>query len=78
MVIKSTVTVGIYYYMPDYASLINEFWWQHMDIVPELPRTHKFLNFWKDNIDAVIKEVCVSHSHLNTLKTIEWDFKLNG
>lgn len=78
MVIKSTVTVGIYYYMPDYASLINEFWWQHTDLVPELPRTHQFLNYWKDNIDAVIKEVLVSHSYLNTYKSIEWDFKLNG
>lgn len=73
---KSTVTVGIFYYMPDYTSLINEFWWQHMDLVPELPRTHKFLNFWKDNIDAIIKEVQVAHSYMNEYKAIEWDFKI--
>lgn len=49
-----------------------------MDLVPELPRTHQFLNFWKDNIDAVIKEVQVSHSHMNEYRAIEWDFKING
>lgn len=47
-----------------------------MDIVPELPQTHKFLNFWKDNIEAVIKEVQVAHSHMNDYKAIDIDFKV--
>jgi len=72
MLIKETVTIGIYYYMPDYQFLVNEFWWQHKDIVPELPRTHSFLNFWKDNIDAVIKEVVISHSHQNDWRKVDW------
>ena len=50
-------TLQIYYYMPDYSSLINEFVYQLLDINPSYPQSHKFLLFWKDNIDAIIKEI---------------------
>ena len=52
---KSLVTVDILYYMPDYTDIIQEFMWQTNDYAPDLPRVHKFLNFWKSDIDAVIK-----------------------
>lgn len=51
------VTVGIVYYRPDYRLLLNELWWQTDDFVPELPRVHRFLNFWRTNIDATIAEI---------------------
>lgn len=55
-------TIQIYYYMPDHRSIINEFVWQTEDLVPEFPRIHKFLLHWKNNIDATIKEVNLSHA----------------
>lgn len=55
-------TIQIYYYMPDYNSLINEFIWQVEDLVPELPRVHKFLWHWKNNIQVPIQNVIVSHT----------------
>ena len=54
------VTIDVFYYRPDYRSLIQEFIWQTEDEVPELRRVHKFLNHWHQNIDAVIQEVQIS------------------
>ena len=54
-------TIQIYYYMPDYTSVLNEFIWQTMDVNPTFPRMHKFLNYWRENIDATIKEILLSH-----------------
>ena len=56
---KSIVTVDILYYMPDYSSILQEFIWQTEDIVPEIPRVHVFLNYWKNNIDATINRVFI-------------------
>ncbi len=65
---KSLVTVDILYWMPDYENILQQFIWQTKDVVPEIPRVHKFLNYWHDNIDAVISEVKVAdatdHSYL--------------
>lgn len=62
---KELVLVGITYYMPDYQHLLNEFYCQFDDIVPDIPRVHKFLDYWKNNIDAVVKTVEVSVSREN-------------
>jgi len=61
MIIKEKVTLQIYYYHPDYRSLIQEFLWQTMDEVPELYRVHRFLNYWQRNIEAVIQEINVAY-----------------
>jgi uncharacterized protein Usg len=57
---KQLVTIDIFYYRPDYRNLIQEFIWQISDNVPGLRRTHKFLNYWHYNIDAVVQEVMIS------------------
>lgn len=54
---KHIVTLNVIYYMPDYEHLLQEFIWTCEDSLPELKRTHGFLLHWKQNIDAVIKEV---------------------
>ena len=41
---KSIVTVDILYWMPDYDNILQEFVWQTKDVVPEIPRVHKFLD----------------------------------
>jgi uncharacterized protein Usg len=78
MIIRKTiVTVGIIYYMPCYANLLNSFYWQTEDDVPDLVRTHKFLQYWKDNIDAVIRDVLVSYTDRTPeWKRIDWDYRL--
>jgi uncharacterized protein Usg len=65
---KEIVLVGGIYYMPDYQSLLNEFYCQFDDTVPDIPRVHEFLNYWKKHIDAVIKEVKVSVASQLVLK----------
>ena len=57
---KSLVTVDILYWMPDYDNILQEFVWQTKDVVPEIPRVHKFLDYWQKNIDAVISEIKVA------------------
>ena len=58
ILIKNTiVTVSLFYWMPDYQNVLQQFIWQTDDVRPEYPRVHKFLNYWHDNIDAVIEEI---------------------
>lgn len=54
------VTLNVIYFRPDYRNLVQSFTWQTPDIVPELVRVHKFLKFWKENIEAIIESVEVS------------------
>lgn len=57
-------TIKVYYYMPDYVSLLQEFVLQQYDIAPQYPELNKFLLHWHKNIDAVIKEVLMSQGSL--------------
>lgn len=58
---KEPVILRVYYWMPDYNSILQEFVWQLVDVSPELPRVHGFLNYWKNNIEAVIHTVEISN-----------------
>jgi uncharacterized protein Usg len=53
----SMATAEVLYYMPDHPSLLQSFVWQTLDIAPQYPRMHRFLNFWRSEIDAVIHSV---------------------
>lgn len=57
LIYKQPLHIRIYYYMPDYTSLLQEFNWVTEDVVPEYPRIKKFLNYWKNNIEAVIHTI---------------------
>ena len=57
------VTIQVFYYMPDYIHVINEFTWQTKDVAPRFPRSVKFIRFWHKEIDAVIKEAYLSHTN---------------
>lgn len=58
----SLVTINVIYFLPDHRSLVNEFMWQTLDLRPKYPRIEKFLDYWRREIDAVIKEVQLSDS----------------
>ena len=53
-------TAEILYWMPDFPSVLQSFVWQQYDMPPEFPELHRFLNFWKKNIDATLHTVRVA------------------
>ena len=57
---KRLTTAEVIYYMPDHPSLLQRFMWQTLDLAPEYPRVHQFLEFWRREIDAVIHSVNVT------------------
>ena len=67
---KSIVTLNILYWMPDHKNILQEFIWQTKDVKPEYPRVHKFLNFWHDNIDAVISEVMLCDEYETSYRPV--------
>ncbi len=50
-------TAEVLYYIPDHPTLLQSFIWQTLDLAPTYPRIHKFLEFWRAEIDAVIHSV---------------------
>ncbi len=63
-------TAEVLYHMPDHPGLLQSFIWQTLDVAPKFPRLHKFLNFWRLEIDAAIHTVRVAHCELIT--PAEW------
>ena len=59
---KTLVTLNIFYWMPNYENILQQFIWQTMDVKPKYPRVHKFLDYWHNNIDAVVSEVVICDS----------------
>lgn len=57
-------TTEVLYYMPDHPALLQRFLWQTLDLAPEFPRIHRFLDFWRAEIEAVIHSVTVSAAGL--------------
>ena len=69
IILRNTiVTLNVLYWMPDYTHILQEFIWQTADIRPEYPRVHRFLNYWHDNIDAVISEVNIADNYDTSYK----------
>ena len=69
ILIRNTiVTINVLYWMPDYTHIIQEFIWQTSDMRPEYPRVHRFLNYWHDNIEAVISEVKIADNYETSYK----------
>ena len=62
------MTLNVLYWIPDYKNVLQEFIWQTSDIKPEYPRVHRFLNYWHDNIEAVISEVNIADNYGTSYK----------
>lgn len=58
--------------MPDYNNILQQFMWSTEDVVPEYPRVKKFLNFWHENIEAVISEVQIANSQTRSYRSVDW------
>jgi uncharacterized protein Usg len=45
--------------MPAHPALLQSFLWQTLDVAPDFPRIHRFLDYWRREIDAVIHSVTI-------------------
>jgi uncharacterized protein Usg len=57
-------TAEILYHLPDHPNLIQSFIWQDLDIAPRYPVLHKFLDFWKRDIEGRLHSVRVASASL--------------
>ena len=65
---KTLVTLNIFYWMPNYENILQQFIWQTMDVKQKYPRVYRFLDYWHNNIDAVVNEIEICDSEReNTL-----------
>ena len=55
-------TAEITYRMPDHPAILQTLVWQHYDLAPEFPRLKKFLDHWRENIEAELHSVTVSRA----------------
>lgn len=56
---RRLTTAEVLYYMPAHPTLLQSFLWQTLDVAPDFPRIHRFLEFWRLEIDAVIHSVTI-------------------
>ena len=59
---KTLLTLNVYYWMPDYDNILQQFVWQTMDVKPKYPRINKFLDYWHNNIEAIVSEIQICES----------------
>jgi uncharacterized protein Usg len=56
---RRLTTAEVLYYMPAHPALLQSFLWQTLDQAPDFPRIHRFLEYWRREIDAVIHSVTI-------------------
>jgi uncharacterized protein Usg len=57
-------TAEIIYHLPDHPDLLQSFIWQKLDLAPDFPELHKFLEFWSRNIEGKLHSVKVAQARL--------------
>ncbi len=57
-------TAEILYRLPDHPGLLQSYIWQEMDIAPGYPVLHKFLDFWRRELDGELHSVRVASARL--------------
>lgn len=57
-------TAEILYHLPDHPSVLQTFVWQDLDIAPAYPVLHKFLDFWRREIEGRVHSVRVASADL--------------
>jgi uncharacterized protein Usg len=63
-------TAEIHYRMPDHPALLQLYIWQEYDVAPLFPTLHKFLDYWRRELEGALHSVRVAHSRL--IKPAEW------
>ena len=57
-------TAEILYHLPDHPRLLQSFIWQHLDLAPEYPVLHRFLDFWNRELDGKVHSVRIAPARL--------------
>ncbi|MFK8250943.1 usg protein [Ancylobacter terrae] len=73
-------TAHILYRMPDHPGLLQTYLWQHYDVFPDFPVLHRFLDFWKREIEGPLHTITVSHARLikpAEIRAVDGIFRLN-
>lgn len=73
-------TAEILYYMPDHPSLLQSFIWQQIDLVPGYPALTRFMDFWRENIEARLHSIKVASTKIleaSTYQTMQAPFRLH-
>ena len=53
-------TAEILYHLPDHPNVLQSYIWQALDIAPQYPALHKFLAFWRREIEGSLHSVRVA------------------
>jgi uncharacterized protein Usg len=53
-------TAEIFYYYPDYPTLLQTYLWQDYDEAPRFPEFQKFITFWQRELDGKLHSVRLS------------------
>ena len=65
-------TAQIFYHLPDYPKLLQEFIWQELDIAPGFPALTRFLSFWEKNLEGRLHSVTVASVQLVRPAHFRW------
>lgn len=57
-------TAEILYHLPDHPGILQSYIWQDMDVAPRFPVLHKFLDFWRRELDGQVHSVRVASAKL--------------
>ncbi|HEY2620619.1 MAG TPA: usg protein [Acetobacteraceae bacterium] len=57
-------TAEILYRLPDHPCILQSYIWQELDIAPRFPVLHKFLDFWRRELDGEVHSVRVGSARL--------------
>ena len=57
-------TAEIVYRLPDHPEILQSYIWQAMDIAPDYPELHKFLSFWRRELEGKLHSVRVAANPL--------------
>jgi uncharacterized protein Usg len=57
-------TARILYRMPDHPDFLQAYVWQEYDLAPRFPELHKFLDFWRRELDGPLHSITVAHAGL--------------
>jgi uncharacterized protein Usg len=57
-------TAEIMYRMPDHPDILQTYIWQDMDLAPGFPVLHRFLDFWRRELDGPLHSVRVTSARL--------------
>lgn len=63
-------TARIFYHLPDYTHVLNEFIWQEYDLAPDYPEMFSFIEFWQNKIEGKLHSVAFTHQKL--IRANEW------